>query len=440
MRYSKFFIPTLRDDPAEAQIISHKLMLRAGMIQQIASGIYAWLPLATRVLQKISQIVREEQDKIGSCETLLPTIQPTTLWNESGRYDAYGEEVLRMQDRQNRELFYGPTAEEVMTDVFRTHVKSYKQLPLALYQIHWKFRDEIRPRFGVMRGREFLMKDAYTFDIDEDHARQSYRKMLKAYVSTFSRMGLTAIPVKADSGAIGGDLSHEFMVLAETGESKIYYDGKTYNDLVRTVSSDTDIDLEKFLNIYAVSDEVHNPEKCPVAPDDLKVVRGIEVGHIFYLGQKYSRPLNACVAGLDGKPQPVHMGCYGIGISRLLGAIVESSHDEKGIIWPVNVAPFQIALMNLNVKDPDTVSTCDNLYQKLRDYGYDVLYDDRAERPGVKFSDMDLMGIPYQVIVGPKGIKANQIEIKYRKDGNTHVVSLDQIVPFFQDKLMMRTT
>ena len=422
MRISQYFLPTLKETPQEAQIVSHRLMLRAGMISQTTAGIYTWLPLGLAVLQKIEQIVREEQNRVGSLEVLMPTIQPADLWLKSGRYNDYGKEMLRITDRHEREMLYGPTAEEVITDIFARYVKSYKDLPKRFYNIQWKFRDEIRPRFGVMRGREFLMKDNYSFDLDYEGARASYQAMLDAYVRTFARMGLTAIPVRADSGAIGGNLSHEFQILAETGESQIYYD-----EAYETLSAD-EVTLERLQTLYAAADEMHNPAECPVPVEKLKTARGIEVGHVFYFGTKYSIPLGAYVMGPDGKQIPVEMGSYGIGVSRLVGALIEANHDEKGIIWPEAVAPFKVGIINLNVKDAATNAVAGDLYNKLCAQGVEVLYDDRDQAPGAKFADMDLIGLPWQVIIGPKGVAAGRVEVKNRRTDERLDLSYDDVL------------
>ncbi|MGH7058275.1 MAG: proline--tRNA ligase, partial [Acetobacteraceae bacterium] len=400
MRLSQFFLPTLKETPAEAQIVSHRTMLRAGMIKQSAAGIYTWLPLGLRVLRKVEQIVREEQNRAGALEILMPTLQPADLWKESQRYEAYGKEMLRMQDRHERELVYGPTAEEVVTDVFRAYIRSYKDLPKQLYQIGWKFRDEIRPRFGVMRGREFLMKDNYSFDLDFAGAQKSYDTMYAAYLRTFARMGLRAIPVAADPGAIGGNMSHEFQILAETGESQVYYDSAFDNVDVSNADSAT---LARLKSLYAAADEKHNPDACPVPKERLKTARGIEVGHIFYFGTKYSKPMGAVVAGPDGNEIAVEMGSYGIGVSRLVGAIIEACHDEAGAIWPEPVAPFDVGIVNLKPGDAACDRMAEDAYAKLLGAGRDALYDDRDERAGVKFARMDLIGLPWQVVIGPKG-------------------------------------
>ncbi|MFO0350140.1 MAG: proline--tRNA ligase [Alphaproteobacteria bacterium] len=421
MRVSRFFMPLLRETPAEAQIVSHRFMLRAGLIRQASAGIYSWLPLGHRVLRKIEQIVREEQDRAGAIELLMPTLQSAELWRESGRYEAYGKEMLRIKDRHDRDLLYGPTNEELITEIFRSSVRSYKDLPRNLYHIQWKFRDEIRPRFGVMRGREFLMKDAYSFDIDADGARKSYNRMFVAYLRTFARLGLKAVPMKADTGPIGGDLSHEFIVLAETGESQVY----CHRDLVdMPVPDNVDFqgDLTPYINqrtsLYAATEEKHDADAFAAIPEDKRLAaRGIEVGHIFYFGTKYSKPMNAKVAGPKGEDVLVEMGSYGIGVSRLVGAIIEASHDETGIIWPESVAPFRVGLISLKADDPKTREVCEDLYAKLGAAGVDVLYDDTEERAGAKFSTFDLIGLPWQVIVGPRGLAAGQVEIKNRRTG-----------------------
>ena len=427
MRLSRFFMPTLRETPAEAQIVSHRLMLRAGMIRQASAGIYSWLPLGFRVLKRIEQIVREEQDAAGCQEMLMPTIQSADLWRESGRYEDYGKEMLRIRDRHDREMLYGPTNEEVITDIFRTAAKSYRDVPKLLYHIQWKFRDEVRPRFGVMRGREFLMKDAYSFDLDYAGARQSYNKMFVCYLRTFARMGLKAIPMQAESGPIGGDLSHEFIILAETGESAVFCHKDWLKRDVLTESIDFEGDLQpvvdSWTSLYAATDEKHDPSKC--APQDLVTTRGIEVGHIFYFGDKYSKPLGARLAKPDGEQVAVEMGSYGIGISRLVGAVIEASHDEEGIIWPEPVAPFQVGLINLKPGDTGTNAACEEIYARLSQAGTEPLYDERDERPGAKFADMDLIGLPWQLIVGPRGIAQGKVELKRRATGERQELDLE---------------
>ncbi|MEC7305808.1 MAG: proline--tRNA ligase [Pseudomonadota bacterium] len=426
MRLSQYFLPLLKETPKEAQIASHRLMLRAGMIQQSSAGIYSWLPLGKKVLDKIAQLVREEQDRAGAIEIMMPTIQPAELWQESGRYDDYGAEMLRIRDRHERDMLYGPTNEEQVTDIFRSHVRSYKALPLNLYHIQWKFRDEVRPRFGIMRGREFLMKDAYSFDIDADAARQSYNRMFVSYLKTFARMGLTAIPMEADTGPIGGDMSHEFIILAETGESGVYFHKDWLDtDLVTSVDYSEDLQpvVDRFTSLYARADEKHDPDSCPVEEGDLMSLRGIEVGHIFYFGEKYSEPMGASVAGPDGSNIPVHMGSYGIGVSRLVGGIIEASHDDKGIIWPRAVAPFDVAVVNLKPDDEACTACAEELYANLGAAGGDPLMDDRDERPGAKLASIDLIGIPWQIVIGPRGMANGVVEVKNRATGESVEVS-----------------
>ncbi len=429
MRLSVFFMPTLKETPAEAQIVSHRLMLRAGMIRQSSAGIYSWLPLGFRALKRIEAIVREEMDAAGCQEVLMPTIQPAELWRESGRYEDYGKEMLRIRDRHDRELLYGPTNEEQITDIFRNAVKSYRDLPKNLYHIQWKFRDEVRPRFGVMRGREFLMKDAYSFDVDFAGARRSYNRMFVAYLRTFARMGLQAIPMRADTGPIGGDLSHEFVILAETGESAVYCHRALveYDVLKEAIDYDADLApiVERWTRHYAATDDKHDPNACPVAADELLSARGIEVGHIFYFGTKYSKPMNATVTTATGETVPVEQGSYGIGISRLVGAIIEASHDEAGIIWPDAVAPFAVALINLKPGDEASVAACEDLYAKLRAAGVEVLYDDTAERAGVKFATADLIGLPWRLTVGPRGLAKGVVELKRRATGACEEISAE---------------
>ena len=437
MRLSQYFLPVLKETPKEAQIASHRLMLRAGMIQQSSAGIYSWLPLGKRVLDKIENIVREEQNRAGALEILMPTIQPAEIWQESGRYDDYGAEMLRIKDRHDRDMLYGPTNEEQITDIFRSHVRSYKALPLNMYHIQWKFRDEVRPRFGIMRGREFLMKDAYSFDLDADGARTAYNKMFVSYLKTFARMGLTAIPMEADTGPIGGDMSHEFIILAETGESGVYFHKDWLQaDLLADIDYDADLQpfVDKFTSLYARADEKHNPQDCPVAADDLMTMRGIEIGHIFYFGTKYSAAMGATVSGPDGQNLPVHMGSYGIGVSRLVGGIIEASHDDKGIIWPDSVAPFDVAIVNLKPGDSACDSICAELYQGCIQSGMDPLLDDRDERPGAKLAAMDLIGIPWQVVVGPRGLDNGVVEVKRRKTGVTEELAPSGVVHRLQGR------
>jgi prolyl-tRNA synthetase len=431
MRLSRYFMPTLREAPADAQIVSHRLMLRAGLVRQEAAGIYAWLPLGLAVLRKIEQVVREEMNRAGAVEILMPTLQLADLWRESGRYDDYGDEMLRIKDRHERDLLYGPTAEEVVTDIFRSYVRSYKDLPKNLYNIQWKFRDERRPRFGVMRGREFLMKDAYSFDLDEAGARRSYNRMFLAYLNIYARLGLKAIPVRADTGPIGGDLSHEFIILAETGESEVF----AHRDLVEMGAPGPDLDwdgdlqplVEKRTSLYAASDEMHDAARFEAeAPEDKRMTaRGIEVGHIFYFGEKYSKPMKAVIAGPDGVERPAQMGSYGVGVSRLVGAIIEASHDEGGTIWPDSVAPFGVGIVNLRPGDAAVDAACEQAYAALTAAGKEPLLDDRDERPGAKFASLDLVGLPWQLIIGPKGLADGVVEIKRRSTGERQSLPLE---------------
>lgn len=421
MRLSQFFLPLLKETPSEAQIVSHRYMLRAGMIKQQAAGIYSWLPLGLRALDNVEKIVAEELDNAGCVRVLMPTLQPTELWKESGRYDALGKEMLRFNDRADRELLYSPTCEEMIIDIFRTYVRSYKSLPLNLYQINWKFRDEVRPRFGVMRGREFLMKDGYSFHNTLEDAKREYSKMYDVYHNIFKRLGLTAIAVSADSGAIGGNLSHEFQVLAETGESQVYYDAR-YDDIRAGTLSMTG---EEMRGLYAAADELHVADKCPVPKDQLREARGIEVGHIFLLGRKYTDAMKIDVQSKEGGQTRVEMGTYGIGVSRLVAAIIEASHDDAGIIWPEAVAPFRVGIINLRPGDAKCDAACDEMYNALRAKQIDVLYDDTDERPGGKFASMDLIGVPWQITVGPKGLERGVVEMKSRKTGEKQEISAE---------------
>jgi prolyl-tRNA synthetase len=428
MRLSRYFLPTLKDNPAEAQIASHRLMLRAGLIRQEAAGIYAWLPLGLRVLRNIERIVREEMDRAGAIELLMPTLQLADLWRESGRYDAYGPEMLRIRDRHERELLYGPTNEEMVTEIFRAGVSSYRDLPLNLYHIQWKFRDEQRPRFGVMRGREFLMKDGYSFDLDEAAARRSYNRMFVAYLRAFSHMGLKAIPMRAETGPIGGDLSHEFIVLAETGESDVYCDQGVLDLPVPDADIDYAGDLEPVLHAwtsrYAATSDVHDAARYESeVPIERRLrTRGIEVGQIFYFGTKYSEPMQANVAMPDGSVRAIHGGSYGIGVSRLVGAIIEASHDEAGIVWPAAIAPFAVGLISLKPGDAGVDAACEDLYKRLEASGLSVLYDDTDQRAGSKFANMDLIGLPWQVLIGPRGLANGVVELKRR--GNDERIEL----------------
>lgn len=435
MRLSRYFLPILRETPKEADIVSHRLMLRAGLIRQESAGIYAWLPFGLRVLNKINAIVREEQNRSGAIELLMPTIQSADLWRESGRYDAYGKEMLRIVDRHDRDMLFGPTNEEMITEIFRATVRSYKDLPLNLYHIQWKFRDEVRPRFGVMRSREFLMKDAYSFDLDQAGARHSYNRMFVAYLRTFARLGLTAIPMRADTGPIGGDLSHEFIILASTGESEVFADKAVLDQPIP--AADTNFDhaesLERIFNDwtapYAATSEKHDEAAFAAVPEARRIsARGIEVGHIFYFGTKYSDAMRATVTGPDGQEHPVHMGSYGIGPSRLVAALIEAFHDENGIIWPDSVAPFNVGILNLKVGDSGTDAACETLYRALSARGLDVLYDDRDERPGTKFATADLIGLPWQILVGPKGLADGKVELKRRATGERELLSVDDVL------------
>ena len=430
MRLSRYFLPTLKETPAEAQIVSHRYMLRAGMVRQSSAGIYSWLPLGLRVLRRIEAIVRNEQDKAGAQELLMPTVQPAELWQESGRYEDYGREMLRIRDRHERDMLYGPTNEEQITDIFRAAIQSYRDLPKLLYHIQWKFRDELRPRFGVMRGREFLMKDSYSFDLDFEGAKRAYNKMFVSYLRTFARMGLRAIPMEAETGPIGGNLSHEFIILADTGESEVFChrDYVEYDVLADDVDYDGDLEplVRYWTSRYARTDDKHDPAVFEAEVDEAARVRrrGIEVGHIFYFGTKYSEPMGARVTTADGNDVPVHMGSYGIGVSRLVGAIIEASHDDAGIVWPEAVAPYDIGLINLKSGDAACDTACLDIYRQLQAAHKTVLYDDREERPGAKFANMDLIGLPWQVIVGPRGLQNHVVELKRRDSGERHELSV----------------
>jgi prolyl-tRNA synthetase len=435
LRLSKSFLPVMKESPSDAQIVSHKLMLRAGLVRQTAAGIYAWLPAGLRVLRKIEQIVREEQDKAGAIEMLMPTMQSADLWRQSGRYDAYGPEMLRITDRHKREMLFGPTNEEMITALFRDDVKSYRDLPRTLYHIQWKFRDEVRPRFGVMRGREFLMKDAYSFDLDEAGARNSYYTQLLAYLRTFQRLGIRAVPMKAASGPIGGDLSHEFIVLAPTGESEVFYDaafeefdwGAAHLDY----SDEAGLHglFEQVSGTYAATDETHDEARwADVAEDRRRTGRGIEVGHIFYFGDKYSASMGLKVSGPDGGMITPHMGSYGVGVSRLVGAIIEASHDDAGIIWPEAVAPWAVGLVTMRGDDAASIAAADDIYARLTAAGVETLYDDRDERGGVKLGSMDLVGLPWQLILGPRGLAAGTVELKNRRTGEKVELPIDEAV------------
>jgi prolyl-tRNA synthetase len=434
MRLSRYFLPILKENPREAEIVSHRLMLRAGMIRQQAAGSFSWLPLGKRVLDKVCRIVREEQDRAGALEILMPTVQSAELWRESGRYEDYGKEMLRIKDRRERDMLFGPTNEEMVTEIFRSYVRSYRDLPLNLYHIQWKFRDEVRPRFGVMRSREFLMKDAYSFDLNFEDAKAAYNRMFVSYLRTFTRMGLKAIPMRADTGPIGGDLSHEFIILADTGESQVYCH-RDYLDLpvpgeATDFTNDGEIAaiVKQWTTPYAATDEMHDETAWAAVPEEKRLsARGIEVGHVFHFGDKYSKPMGAKVTGPDGKDYNVSMGSYGIGPTRLIAAIIEASHDEAGIIWPQSVAPFDIGLINMKPGDADCDRVCDKLNDALTAAGRDVLYDDTDQRPGAKFATADLIGLPWQVIVGPRGVAAGEVEIKNRRTGERETVAIDAV-------------
>jgi prolyl-tRNA synthetase len=435
MRLSRYFLPVLKENPTEAQIASHRLMLRAGMIKQASAGIYSWLPLGFKVMRKLENIVHDEQVRAGHIPMLMPTLQSADLWRESGRYDDYGEEMLRITDRHERDMLYGPTNEELITDIFRSHVGSYKDLPLTLYHIQWKFRDEIRPRFGVMRGREFFMKDGYTFDLTKEDALHAYNRHLVSYLRTYERMGLQAIPMRADGGPIGGDYTHEFLVLAETGESEVFFDSEItdlrfgereidYNNVAQCQEI-----LEEFTSRYARTDETHDEALFNEVPKERqRSARGIEVGQIFYFGTKYSEPMGATVQGKDGKPVPVHMGSHGIGVSRLVGAIIEASHDDKGIIWPEGVTPFHVGIVNLKQGDSEADEACAALYKSVEALGLEPLYDDRDERAGGKFATMDLIGLPWRITVGPRGLKNGVVELTCRRTGASEELPPEQAV------------
>jgi prolyl-tRNA synthetase len=434
MRLSRYFLPVLKETPKEAEIVSHRLMLRAGMISQQGAGLYAWLPLGYKVLRKIQQIIEEEQNRAGAIELLMPTLQNADLWRESGRYDDYGKEMLRMQDRHERDMLYGPTNEEMITSIFRSYVRSYKDLPLNLYHIQWKFRDEIRPRFGTMRSREFLMKDAYSFDMDKDSAVKAYNRMFVAYLRTYYRMGLTAIPMRAETGPIGGDLSHEFIVLAETGESGVFCHADLIEKPIPPVDTDYMGDLTGIVadwtSLYAATEDMHDEvDFASKVPEDKRIAaRGIEVGQVFYFGTKYSEPMGATVTGPDGKDIPVHMGSYGIGLTRIVPAIIEASHDENGIVWPVSVAPFEVSLINLKSGDAQCDAANEKLYGQLQAAGLDVIYDDRETGAGQKFATADLVGIPFQLIVGPRGLASGEVEIKHRKSGERETIGIEDAI------------
>ena len=435
MRLSRYFLPVLKETPADAQIASHRLMLRAGMIKQQQAGIYSWLPMGFKVLKRIEQIVHEEQVRAGHIPLLMPTLQPADLWQESGRYDAYGPEMLRIKDRHGRDMLYGPTNEEMITDIFRSHVESYKALPLTLYHIQWKFRDEVRPRFGVMRGREFLMKDGYNFDLTREDALHAYNRHMVSYLRTYERMGLTAIPMRADSGPIGGDDTHEFLVLADTGESEVFYDAKVPELKLgdRRVDYDNREEVagicEEFTTLYARTDETHDETLFNAIPEERRRVgRGIEVGQIFYFGTKYSEAMGATVNTPDQGKIPVHMGSHGIGVSRLVGALIEANHDDKGIIWPEGVTPFHVGIVNLKQGDSACDTACEALYAAFTEAGLEPLYDDREERAGAKFATMDLIGLPWRITVGPRGVAAGKVELTSRRSGESEEISAQEAI------------
>ena len=441
MLWSNYFIPTQKEKPIDAKIPSHQLMIRSGMIKQESAGIYSWLPIGLKVLKKIEKIVREEQEKAGAIEILMPTLQSSELWSESGRYDSYGDEMLRITDRHSRTLVYGPTNEEQVTEIFRKYIKSYKSLPLNFFHIQWKFRDEVRPRFGVMRGREFLMKDAYSFDLNQEEAKLSYYKMFIAYLKTFKRLGLNAIPVAADSGPIGGNLSHEFSIIAETGESEIFcdrnlleidIDENIYNSNEKIISV-----VENYLNFYSANDDKHDEKKFNnlVSKNNQLNGRGIEVGHIFSFGDKYSNPMKASISGSDGKISDVFMGSYGIGVSRLVAAIIETSNDEKGIIWPTSVAPFLVNIINLKNKDDNCKNKCLEIHNNLAKNDIESIIDDRDESAGKKFSDSDLIGFPVTIIVGPRELENGNVEIKFRKEGSNQILPYSNVLKIIKNKL-----
>ena len=441
MLWSNYFIPTQKENPSDAKIPSHQLMIRSGMIKQESAGIYSWLPLGIKVLKNIEKIIREEQVRAGAIEILMPTLQSSDLWNESGRYDGYGEEMLRVIDRHDRTLIYGPTNEEQVTEIFRKYIRSYKNLPLNLFHIQWKFRDEIRPRFGVMRGREFLMKDSYSFDLDEDSAKKSYYKMFVAYLKTFQRMSLKVIPVSADSGPIGGSLSHEFSVIAPTGESEIFCD-KNLLDLdinKKSYSNDDEITqtVEDYLSFYSATDEKYNESDFNknVEKNNQISGRGIEVGHIFSFGDKYSKPMKASVVNIDGKNSNVYMGSYGIGVSRLVATIIECFNDDNGIIWPISVAPFKVNIINLKNNDEECLKKCIEIHDLLENQGIETIFDNRDESAGRKFSDADLIGVPFQLIVGPRELKNGNVELKNRKTDAKEILSFDSAINKIKNKI-----
>lgn len=437
MFWSKVFIPTLKDSPQDAEVISHQLMLRAGMIRKVSSGIYTWLPLGLKVLRKIENIVREEMDQSGAQEVLMPMVHPKELWEETKRWEKMGPELLRFKDRHDRDFCLGPTHEEVITDLVRNNVKSYKELPLNIYQIQTKFRDEIRPRYGVMRGREFLMKDAYSFDVDYASSIISYNRMFIAYMQLFKKIGLKAIPMKADTGPIGGDLSHEFIIIADTGESEVYFEKELldYKGFVDQVDYDSNLQVivDKYTSFYAATDEKHDPKAYDKDLNNLIKAKGIEVGHIFHFGQKYSNPMQANINTYEGKNIPVFMGSYGVGLSRLVGAVIEASHDKDGIIWPKEIAPWYYHLINLKNGDEECDKICFDVYNSIKKQSKTVLYDDTSDRAGAKLAKADLIGLPVQIIIGPRGIKDKIFDLKIRKNGDIKKLSYNELLNFINN-------
>jgi prolyl-tRNA synthetase len=440
MLISKSFIPILKNNPSEAKIKSHQLMLRVGMIKQSSAGIYSWLPLGFKVMKKIEKLVREEQNKIGAQELLMPTIQSSDIWKESGRYEDYGDEMLRIKDRQNREMLYGPTNEELITEIFRSSVKSYKSLPQLLYHIQWKFRDELRPRFGIMRCREFYMKDAYSFDINDEEALFSYNKFFLSYLRTFKRLELTAIPMEADTGPIGGNLSHEFIILAETGESKIFTDKRIFelnSEGTKIEKKSLEELRKKYEKFYAVTDEKFDKSdfEKKVSENNRLTTKGIEVGHIFYFGDKYSKPLNASVDLPGGKKDFVKMGSYGVGVSRLVGAIIEAKYNEKDEVmkWPLSVAPYEVAVIPLiNKNETSNLEKAKNIYNVLKSKNIDVILDDTDENFSSKMKKFNLIGVPYQLLLGKKS-SGDLVEfIETGKDSQN--LSLEQIVKLLTEQ------
>ncbi len=440
MYLTKSFIPILKNNPSEAKIKSHQLMLRTGMIKQSSAGIYSWLPLGFKVMKKIEQIVREEQNRIGVQEILMPTIQSSEIWKESGRYEDYGQEMLRIKDRQNREMLYGPTNEELVTDIFRASVKSYKSLPQLLYHIQWKFRDEVRPRFGIMRCREFYMKDAYSFDVSDEEAFFSYNKFFLSYLRTFKRLNLTAIPMAADTGPIGGNLSHEFIILAETGESKIFTDKRIFDldsDGTKVEKKSLDNLRKKYEAFYAVTDEKYNKDEFEnkVTEQNRLITKGIEVGHIFYFGDKYSKPMGASVDLPGGKKDFVKMGSYGVGVSRLVGAIIEAKYDEKNEImkWPISVAPYEVSIIPMiNKNDQGALEKANNINKELLANNIEAIIDDTDENFSSKMKKMNLIGSPFQVIIG-KHTDENLVEFK-KTGQESKKLKLDEAIKIIKEE------